>query len=86
MQKICADGIYNKDFLFQGKSVYIAESNSCGETSSYDWWYCKYNGWLKPETAALMHNFDGMKADSERQRNTKSAKYNLNSTHIKETS
>lgn len=80
VQKVCADSIYNKDFLFQAKSIYIPESEPCGETCAYDWWYCKYNGWLKPEIVALMHDFDGMKAESERQCNTKYAKYGWNST------
>merc|ERR1719188_1401137 len=42
-QKICADAIYNKDFLYQAKAVdYPKEAH-------YDPAYCHYNGWLEPE-------------------------------------
>lgn len=59
LQKMCADSLYNKDFLFQAKAVDYPRN------MTYDQVYCKHNGWLKPEIRALQHDFDGMKAKAE---------------------
>eukprot|EP00413_Alexandrium_margalefii_P014442 CAMPEP_0204532138 /NCGR_PEP_ID=MMETSP0661-20131031/11561_1 /ASSEMBLY_ACC=CAM_ASM_000606 /TAXON_ID=109239 /ORGANISM="Alexandrium margalefi, Strain AMGDE01CS-322" /LENGTH=291 /DNA_ID=CAMNT_0051538357 /DNA_START=68 /DNA_END=943 /DNA_ORIENTATION=- len=53
-QKMCADGIYNRDFLFQAKSITYR--------LNWDSTYCYLNGWLAPEFVALQHDFDGMNA------------------------
>jgi len=58
-QKMCADGIYNKDFLYQAKAV------DYPPFANYDPYYCLHNGWLEPEIVALQHDFDGMKKKSE---------------------
>lgn len=71
-QKICADSLYNEDYLFQAKSVY--------EPPDYDWYYCRANGWLKPEIVALQHDFDGMTRESQKQCDTKYAKYGWNTS------
>jgi len=58
-QKICADGIYNKDFLYQAKAV------DYPPFMNFDPYYCLHNGWLEPEVVALQHDFEGMKKKSE---------------------
>jgi len=59
VQKTCADGIHNKDFLYQAKAVEHPEGDY------FDPVYCKHNGYLKPEIVALQHNFEGMKNKSD---------------------
>jgi len=54
VQKICADSLYNKDFLYQAKSVDYPRSER------FDPLYCYHNGWLAPRFRALQHNFAGM--------------------------
>jgi len=58
MQKVCADSLYNKDFLYQAKAVDYPRNQI------YDPWYCHYNGWLAPEVVALQHDFEGLKKKS----------------------
>jgi len=52
IQKVCADALYNKDFLFQAKSVVIPPGNN------FDPVYCNENGWLTPEFVKLQHDFE----------------------------
>jgi len=54
-QKMCADALFNRDFLYQAKAVDYPKE------ASYDPIYCLHNGWLEPEVVALQHDFDGMK-------------------------
>ncbi|CAE7310985.1 unnamed protein product [Symbiodinium sp. CCMP2592] len=61
-QKMCADAIYNRDWLFQAKAVDIRRSYG----TDYDPYYCYYNGWLSPELKALQHDFDGMDMKARR--------------------
>jgi len=58
VQTVCADSLYNRDFLYQAK-VFDAPRNM---EFTYDFWYCKYNGFLEPEIRALQNDFDGMQA------------------------
>merc|ERR1719481_900012 len=51
-QKVCADSLYNKDFLYQAKAVDYPKE------MVYDPMYCHYNGWLAPEIRKLQHDFE----------------------------
>jgi len=54
-QKVCSDAIVNRDYLFQGKSLDIPRD------FAYDFYYCKYNGWLSLESrAAVAKGFDAL--------------------------
>lgn len=56
-QKMCADAMYNKDWLFQAKAV------DYPRVAKYDPWYCHYNGWLgNPQIIKLYHDYEGLKA------------------------
>jgi len=44
VQEVCANQVANKDVMFQGKSLDVPRGYA------YDFWYCKYNGFLKLET------------------------------------
>jgi len=56
MQKICADSIFNRDFLYQAKAI------PAGSLPEYDFHYCKLNGYLDPQIVALQNDFDAMDA------------------------
>ena len=43
-QEVCANQVANKDVMFQAKSLDVPRG------FAYDFWYCKYNGFLKFET------------------------------------
>jgi len=58
-QKMCADALYNRDFLYQAKAV------NYPRFLKYDPWYCFHNGWLEPEIVALQHDFEGMEKKSK---------------------
>lgn len=58
---MCADAIFNRDWLFQAKAVDIRKSYG----TSYDPSYCHHNGWLSPELRALQHDFDGLKLKAD---------------------
>ena len=60
-QKVCADAIFNRDWLVQAKSIDIRKSYG----TIYDPVYCQLNGWLSPALKALQHDFDGMKLKAE---------------------
>merc|ERR1719401_145431 len=55
-QTECAQAIYNRDYMFQAKA------NDIPPGFSWDFFYCKHNGWLEPEYVALQNDFDGMRA------------------------
>jgi hypothetical protein len=59
LQRVCADGIVNKDLLMQAKSVDYPES------ATFDLYYCKHNGWLSKELRSLQQDFQGMTARAE---------------------
>lgn len=73
-QKVCADAIENKDFLFQAKSLDVRESEIFYPE------YCKLNGFLAPEYRDLQTDFDGMNTMANELCNTKYLKYGWNST------
>lgn len=60
-QKVCADAIVNRDWLYMAKSIDIRKSYG----TTYDPVYCKLNGWLSPALKAVQHDFDGMKLKAE---------------------
>jgi len=57
LQKICADSIFNRDFLYQAKTI--------PDVPAYDFHYCKLNGWLDPQIVALQNDFDAMDAKAK---------------------
>jgi len=59
LQKICADSIFNRDFLYQAKTL------PEGVLPEYDFHYCKLNGWLDPQIVALQNDFDAMDAKAK---------------------
>jgi len=59
-QKVCADSLYNRDFLYQAKAVDYPRTGFV-----YDQWYCHYNGWINQEIRELSHDFDAMKKRAE---------------------
>ena len=62
VQKMCADAIYNRDFLFQTKAIDARSEKGSG---SFNMNYCYLNGWLAPEIKALQHDYEGMKLKAE---------------------
>mmetsp|Transcript_84226 Transcript_84226/g.146260 ORF Transcript_84226/g.146260 Transcript_84226/m.146260 type:complete len:313 (-) Transcript_84226:289-1227(-) len=54
MQKICADSVYNKDFLYQAKVIQRTAN------ATFDPWFCYHNGWLDPKLRSLAHDYDKM--------------------------
>ena len=48
IQKSCVDGVVNRDWLFQAKSFNLTKG------FTFDWAYCKHNGWLTPRNKALI--------------------------------
>eukprot|EP00747_Dinoflagellata_sp_TGD_P127342 gnl/TRDRNA2_/TRDRNA2_174389_c0_seq1.p3 gnl/TRDRNA2_/TRDRNA2_174389_c0~~gnl/TRDRNA2_/TRDRNA2_174389_c0_seq1.p3 ORF type:complete len:154 (+),score=11.41 gnl/TRDRNA2_/TRDRNA2_174389_c0_seq1:591-1052(+) len=72
-KKICADSIYNKDFLYQAKSITLPRENN------FDTWYCLNNGWLEKDIVALQHDFEAMNAKQKHLCETKYAKYDIKS-------
>lgn len=56
IQKMCADALYNKDYLYQAKAI------NYPRPSKHDHYYCLYNGWLEDDVVKLQHSFDGMTA------------------------
>jgi len=52
-QKICADSMANRDYLYQAKTLDVPRG------STYDFYYCKYNGFLTKEArTAVASGFD----------------------------
>jgi len=75
MQKVCADSVYNKDYLYQAKVVQYPA------TETFDPWYCYHNGWLNPELRELTLDFDKMDKHQKDMCNTqKYLKYGWNTT------
>jgi len=75
LQKICADSIVNRDFLYQAKTL------PAGFLPEYDFHYCKLNGYLDPEIVALQNDFDAMDAKGKALCNEpKYLQYGWNST------
>ena len=60
-QKICADAIYNRDWLLQAKAVNIRTSYG----TDYDPYYCLHNGWLSRDIRVLQHDYEGLKAKAD---------------------
>lgn len=62
VQKMCADAVYNKNYMIQAKQV-----NTTGSPALlYDATYCYHNGWLGAEYRALQFDFDAMKAKADK--------------------
>mmetsp|Transcript_45084 Transcript_45084/g.98120 ORF Transcript_45084/g.98120 Transcript_45084/m.98120 type:complete len:276 (-) Transcript_45084:52-879(-) len=61
-QKVCADTLYNKDVLYQAKSIDIRLEPVA---QKYDPLYCEQNGWLTDDYRALQHDFEGMKVKAD---------------------
>uniref|UniRef100_A0A7S2VM86 Uncharacterized protein n=1 Tax=Zooxanthella nutricula TaxID=1333877 RepID=A0A7S2VM86_9DINO len=59
VQTVCADSLWNRDFLYQAKTVDYRRD------LQWDPHYCLFNGWLEPEVVALQHDFEGLKRKSE---------------------
>jgi len=54
-QKVCADALVNRDYLYQAKTLVI------GRDFAYDFYYCKYNGWLSVESRTIVtQGFDAL--------------------------
>ena len=74
-QKVCADSVYNKDYLYQAKVVHYDPS------MTFDPWYCYHNGWLEPKLIALTHDFEAMdKHQHDMCHSQKYLKYEWNTT------
>ena len=52
MQPICADAILNRDYLFFAKSMRSPRDDT------YDFHYCRLNGWLTKQVRTSVHSFD----------------------------
>ena len=62
MQKVCADALYNKNFLIQAKQI-----NTTGSpVLLYDANYCYHNGWLEADYRSLQLDYEGMKAKADK--------------------
>jgi len=54
-QKVCPDALVNRDYLYQAKTLDIPRN------FSWDFYYCKYNGWLSAETRTIVtKGFDAL--------------------------
>jgi len=58
-QKVCVDAVTNRDYMFQPKTYDIPRG------FTFDFYYCKYNGWLSAESRAIVtRGFDAMHNDT----------------------
>ena len=62
MQKMCADALYNKNFLIQARQI-----NSTGTAVLlYDATYCDHLGWLGADYRSLQFDYEGMKSKADK--------------------
>eukprot|EP00435_Cladocopium_sp_Y103_P051303 s2360_g15.t2 len=78
-QKVCADTLYNKDVLYQAKSIDVRKEPAV-HWRTFDSHYCDQNGWLSDDYRALQHDFEAMTLKAEEFCNSRHGTWDLNMT------